>query len=121
MTEFVESINEFETPNKELIILEHGICPNNDYNVLAYGKEAVKEALNAGAKITPPIHWDGFVSHTAVGGKYCYVDPNTNDDKLKQIQSATEYPDNFPKEMVENELITTISDDGVESMEILDI
>jgi hypothetical protein len=67
------------------IVVQNGVCPSKEFDVIAYGDEAFCEAVERNL-VSEKAHWDGTTSgHIAVGGQYAVLSEDISKQDVEDI------------------------------------
>lgn len=103
----------------ELVVVQYGVLPSGDYEVVARGREALGKAQELDVIEEGPIHWDGSVNYVAIGGKYAVIDDSVSDEELREIQDCHKVDEDVENDDFGCSMIT--SDGEIEELELMDI
>lgn len=71
--------------SSDKIVVQNGVCPSKEFDVVAYGDEAFYEAVERGL-VSEKSHWDGSTSgHIAVGGQYAVLSKDISKQDVEDI------------------------------------
>lgn len=104
----------------EIVVVQYGVLPSDEYEVLARGDSATRKAQELGIVEEGPVSWDGSVNHVAIGGKYTVISEDATEEQLRAVQDEHE----VEAEDVDNNRFgsSVITSDGeVEQVNIIDI
>lgn len=103
----------------ELVVVEYGLLPSDDYEVVARGSEAFRKAQELSVIKEGPANWDGSINHVAIGGKYALINDKATDSNLRDIQDCHEVPEDIEDDNFGCSAVT--SDGEIEELELADV
>lgn len=104
----------------EIVVVQYGVLPNDEYEVLARGDSAARKAQELGIVEEGPVSWDGSVNYVAIGGKYTVISDDATEEQLRAVQEEHRVEeDDIDNDRFGSSVIT--SDGEVEQVDIIDI